>query len=228
MSAMKIQELIERIKENQYYWGGMELTSQQAAILAELSDDEYDALVATLLHEPIADYRPLHGEAYRKTYAHLVYGAFLFCMRPNPMLYPLVLAGTLGIADPSSIQYGVAALQQARPLEKVAADLLVIAEQHKNDMEILDRIGSIFYWLGLTEKGSHRVILALDEPWMILYQKRAEPETNWDEIAKILPKVKAFADAYRKRQEQQQANGYERRSVQPGEFDGWEDEQVWE
>lgn len=102
-----------------------------------------------------------------------------------------------------------------------------LIEQIKK-MEILGRINSIFYWLGLTKKGSHRVILALGDPWMTLHQERAEPKTNWGEVAKILPKVKAFEDAYRQRREQQHTEGYARHPVQSGEFDGWEDEQVWE
>jgi hypothetical protein len=231
MSAMKIHELIEQIKENENYWNGMAITAQQATALAELTDAEYDEIVTMLLREPVADYREVHGEDYRKTYAHLVYGALLFCMRPNPALYVTALAGTLAIADPSSIQYGVAALRQARPIEQIVADLLAIAEQHKDDTEITSRTAWVFYWLGISEEQgwSQYINLALDDQWAALYRKSPEPETNRQEIMKLVPKVTALMKTHTQtlQDEMKHAKGYARHPVQPGEFDGWENEQVW-
>jgi hypothetical protein len=198
MSAMKIHELIEQIKENEYYWNGMELTAQQAVALAELTDAEYGELVTMLLSEPVAAHRSLSGEDYRKTYAHLIYGALLFCMRPDPTLYSIVLEGVLGIADPSSIQYGTAALRQVRSIEQIAADLFMLAEQRKSDLEVLSHIAWVFYWLGFTTEPSWRggTCLGVDQCWATLYKEHAEPESDDQKIANITPKVGAFMKAY--------------------------------
>ena len=96
---MTAHELIRQIKENEKYWSGLALSPEQVDILASLAVDEYAEIVSSLLQESVADYRNLRGIEYRKTYAHLIYGLFLFYLRPNPHLYPVVLTGAIGIGD---------------------------------------------------------------------------------------------------------------------------------
>jgi len=196
---MNAAEIIDQIKLNEKYWGGEAITPQQIEALAHLSAAGYTEVVSTLLLEPVAAHRDLRAEAYRKTYAHLVYGALFFCLRPDPDLYNLLLTGVLGIADPSSIQYGAVALQQVRPVEQIVSDLFVIAGQNPENLELLSHIAWLFYWLGFSEDGGwwERIInIGPDGDWIKLYKENTKPETDPRETARAAQNVAKFMDAY--------------------------------
>ncbi len=192
---MTTDDLIRQIKENENYWSGVALTPEQADLLANLSVVEYTKVASSLLQESVADYRNLRGTEYQKTYAHLIYGLFLSCLRPNPSLYPAILLGAIGIGDPSSIQYGAAALQQIKPTEEIVADLFAIAKERKEDPEVLSHIAWLFYWLGFSESGvwgARNIILSLAGGWERLYKENTKPETNPQEAKKMAYKVGEF------------------------------------
>jgi hypothetical protein len=196
---MTIDELIHQIKQNEDYWTGWAITPQQVNLLANLSVDEYDQIVIALLREPVADNLDLRGEDYRRTYAHLIHGAFLFCCRPNPDLYPVLLAGTIGIGDPSSIQYGAAALQLVKPTEQIVSDLFTLAELHSDHDEILSCIAWLFYWLGFSEDekwGARMITIEIGEGLINLYKAYPLPETNSQEVAKMAQKAAEFMKAH--------------------------------
>jgi hypothetical protein len=198
---MIADELVRQIKGNEKYWSGLALTPEQVDTLTNLVVDEYAKVVTTLLQESVVDYKNLRGIEYQRTYAHLIYGVFLSCLRPNPNLYPVILMGAIGIGDPSSIQYGAAALQQIKPTEQIALDLFAIAERHKDNAEILSHIAWLFYWLGFSEKGTwgvRSIILSLNDGWEKLYRENMKPETNRQETAKMAHKAGKFMKAHYK------------------------------
>lgn len=196
---MNVDELIRQIKGNEKYWSGLDLTPEQIDILTNLAVDEYAQVVSSLLQESVIDYKNLRGIEYRRTYAHLIYGALLSRLRPNPNLYPVILMGAIEIGDPSSIKYGAAALQQIKPTEQIVLDLFAIADQHKDNAEILGHIAWLFYSLGFSEKGTWgegSIILSLNDGWEKLYRENMKPETNRQETAKMAHKAGKFMKAH--------------------------------
>ena len=197
---MTIDELIGQIKENENYWCGLAITPQQIEVLAGFTDDEYSRLASTLLRESVADHEGLQGKRYRKTYAHLVYGTFLFCLRPDKKFYQIILAGSLGIADPTSIKYGANALRLIKPVNEIVSDLFSVAEQNENNAQILRHIAWLFYWLGFSEEGwkKEMAILTADDGWIKLYKESVAPETNPQEIDRVFQRVIKFMKAHDK------------------------------
>ena len=197
---MATDELIRQIKENENYWCGLAITPQQIEALVNLTDDEYSELAGVFLRESVADNKGLQGQEYRKTYAHLVYGTFLFCLRPNKDFYQVILAGALGIADPTSIKYGANALRLIKPVNQIVTDLFNVAEQNQNNAEVLSHIAWLFYWLGFSEEGWRKemTILAADDGWIRLYKESTAPESDPQEINKVLQRVTEFMKAHYK------------------------------
>jgi hypothetical protein len=194
---MTVDELVGQIKANRNYWSGLELTRQQVEALLSFTDEEYEKVASTFLQEPVAENENLQGEEYRKTYAHLIYGTLLFCLRPNKRYYPVILKAALGIGDPTSIKYGATALYFIKPAEKILSDLFGIIEQNENNPEVLDRVSWLLYWLAFSEDGSRQQIstLSVDDNWVKLYRERAIPETNEHEVEKVSQKVTMFIKA---------------------------------
>jgi hypothetical protein len=184
---MTIDRLIRQIKENENYWCGLAITPQQIEALAHLTDDEYSKLASVLLQEAVEDNEGLRGQEYRKTYAHLVYGTFLFCLRPNKDFYQEILTGALGIADPTSIKYGANALRLLKPVNQIVFDLFRVAEQNQHDVRILRHIAWLFYWLGFSDEGWRKemAILTADDGWIRLYIESAAAESDLQEIDKV-------------------------------------------
>jgi hypothetical protein len=194
---MNADELVSQIKENKNYWSGLEITPQQVETLIGFTDDEYENVASIFLQEPVADNRNLKGEEYRKTYAHLIYGTLLFCLRPNKKFYQVILKATLGIADPTSIKYGATALYFIKPAEKILSDLFSIIEQNENNSEVLDRVAWLLYWLVYSEDGRKQQIrtLSVDDNWIKLYRESAIPATNEHEVEKVIQKATMFIKA---------------------------------
>lgn len=190
---MMADELIHQIMENADYWLG--ITPQQVNLLANLSSAEYDQILIALLQEPIAG----NEKDYRRTYAHLIHGVFLFCCRPNSDLYPVLLTGIMGIGDPSSIQYGAAALKLVKPTEQIVSDLFSLAELHSDNEKILSRIAWLFYWLGFSEDerwGPRLITIEIRKDMENLYKAYPLPETNSQEVAKMAQKAAEFMKAH--------------------------------
>ncbi|MEZ4641140.1 MAG: hypothetical protein R3E31_00085 [Chloroflexota bacterium] len=127
------------------------------AILVGFSKKDYDNMVCGFLQEPVGAHEKLRGKEYRSTYAHLLYGSILSILRPNPRLYPIVLKGALGIADPSSIQYGAYALRQMKPLEQIVEDLRNFTKENQTDKETLSHVAWLLYWFGFSTEGWWRM-----------------------------------------------------------------------
>jgi metal-responsive CopG/Arc/MetJ family transcriptional regulator len=69
--------------------------------------------------------------------------------------------------------------------------------------------------------------MTIDEP-LLLEVDQVIDELNTTRSAFIRQVLEEAVKRYHVRSlEQQQAEGYARKPVQPGEFDGWEDEQAW-
>jgi hypothetical protein len=194
---MTVDELVNQIKGNKKYWSGLEITPQQVEALISFTDDEYEKVASIFLREPVADNKNAQGEEYRKTYAHLIYGTFLFCLRPNKNYYQVILKGALGIADPTSIKYGATALYFIKPVEQILSDLFSVIEQNENNPEILDRVAWLLYWLIFSEEEwKHKVnTLSVDDNWIKLYRESAIPETNEQEVEKVIQKATKFMKA---------------------------------
>lgn len=165
--------------------------------LASLPQPGYDEVVSLLLATPVPEHRHLRGPAYRAAYRSRVDGCILYALRPNPDLYPTVLAGALEIDDPSSVQYAVAALCRVQPPEKVAQDFLDIAEQAHDDWPQLERISFLFYYLGLGIDGSWRPpTFACDEYNPIEVTPIPQPVSHLAERIKAARKVEEFRARY--------------------------------
>jgi hypothetical protein len=196
---MNAEDFIRQIRENENYWSGLAITPEQAQVLNTFSDDEYAKVAKRLLQEPTAKNEGLQGIEYRRTYAHLVFGVFLLCLRPNKNLYQNLLQGVLGIADPSSIQYGAFALRHIKPVEQVVSDLFEIAKKNQGNGNVLSHIAWLFYWLGFLEEGIYRTgkrMISIEGEWIKLYRENAEPETNFQEIEKVTSSVAEFMKAH--------------------------------
>ena len=194
---MTADELVSQIKENKNYWSGLEITPQQIDTLISFNDDEFENVASIFLQEPVADNKNLKGEEFRKTYAHLIYGTLLFCLRPNKKFYQVILKAALGIADPTSIKYGATALYFIEPAEKILSDLFRIVEQNENNSEVLDRVTWLLYWLTFSEDGRRQQLrtLSVDNNWIKLYRESKIPTTNEYEVEKVSQKVAMFMKA---------------------------------
>lgn len=105
------------------------------------------------------------------------------------------MSAAIEIGDPSSIQYGAAALQQIKLTEEIVFDLFAIANQRKEDSEILRHIAWLFYWLGFSENGvwtARNILLSLDGGWEKLYKENTRPETNLQETEKMADEAGKF------------------------------------
>ncbi len=192
---MTLAELVRQIKKNENYWSGLEITPQQIEALTNLSPEEYDNVVCTFMQEPVRDYTELQGVAYRETYAHLVYGSILSILRPNPILYPILLAGVLQIADPSSMSYGAFALRRLTPIEQIVKDLQEISDKHQDDKKLLSHIAWLLYWLGFSEEDQWRtpeMPISVEGNFTSLTTKTVQPATDYQEVAKMTEWASGF------------------------------------
>lgn len=198
----KVGEIISQIKRDEGYWGIADITQEQAKTLRNFSYAEYSEVVRRLLEEPVGDYSDKRGKEYRETYAHLVYGCFLFILRPKPELYKTLLIGTLGIADPTSIQYGVLALRLVKPVDEIANDLYIIAGEHQDNRELLQHIAWALYWLGFLIHGdnaawveNHRVVSVHDN-LASLHEESAKSDTDSEKANKMAGWAMEFVKKY--------------------------------
>ena len=197
---MTADELVSQIKENKNYWNGLEITPQQVETLISFTDDEYEKVASIFLQEPVTENKNLQGKEYRKTYAHLIYGTLLFCLRPNEKFYQVILSAALKIADPTSIKYGATALYFIKPVELILSDLFSIIEQNENNPDVLDGVAWLLYWLVSSEEGKKQQIntLNVDDNWIKLYRESAIPVTNEREVEKVIQKATMFIKAHSK------------------------------
>lgn len=163
------------------------MTPDQIEQLVNLAPGEYAQVVLVLLREPVGDKAGLRGLDYRSTYRCRMDGCLLFLLRPSIDLYDDVPVGALGIADPSDIQYGAAALQQVKSSEQVALDLIRITGKYKDDDETLAHIFDLFYWLGFTAKSllQPRVTISLPEAVVPVSIERTPPEPDPTKVTEV-------------------------------------------
>ena len=196
---MKAEDFIRQIKENENYWSGLAITPEQVQVLNSFSEAEYAEVVKRLLQEPTAKNEDLQGIEYRRAYAHVLFGVFLLCLRPDQNLYQDLLKGVVGIADPSSIQYGAFALRQIKPVEQVVSDLFEIAQENHGNGNVLSHIAWLFYWLGFLQEGIYRIdkhTIGIEGDWLTMYREHVEPESNLQEIEKVTSRVAEFMKAH--------------------------------
>jgi hypothetical protein len=127
---MRLNDLLEVVGAK-----GIFLSREYTKALYSLEQGEYDQVVSYLL-----------TENFPNTPTRRVNGCIFFTVRPNLALYPLVLAGTLDIDDPSSVRDGVVALLQVKSADNIAEDLLIQLEDASDTQA--SRILSMFYWMG--------------------------------------------------------------------------------
>ena len=183
---MQIDAIVQQISHRDF-WA---FTSDDIDVLAHVSSAEYAEVVSRLLASPV-QLTGLSGLAYRAAYRPRVTGCVLFTMRPQAALYETVLHGAFGIADPTSIKHGAAALVQVRSTPQVAYDVMLAALALQASDWIIEQSLSLLYWIGFTPRALQRQRMPelYDPPITALWQERTRPMVTADQATAIAHEI---------------------------------------
>jgi len=180
---MQLDSVLQQILQRDFW----EFIPDDVALLANLSPADYAEVIRQLLAMPV-QLAGLTDLAYRAAYRCRVTGCVLFTMRPQPSLYDAVLQGAFGIADPTSIKHGAAALVQVRPTPRAARDVVqATMGLHPSDW-LIEQSLSLLYWIGFTPRALHqqRMPELYAPPITALWIERTRPLATPEEVTAVV------------------------------------------
>jgi hypothetical protein len=186
---MRLDPVVQQICQRDFW----DFTPDDIDVLANLPPADYAEVIRQLLAMPVRT-EELTGLAYRAAYRCRVTGCVLFTMWPQPPLYDAILQGAFGIADPTSIKHGAAALVQVRPTPRVALDVVHATFDLRPSDWLIERSLSLLYWIGFTPRGlqQQRMPEVYAPPITALWIERSRPLVSSDEALHAAHDIASF------------------------------------
>ena len=179
---MQLDSVVQQICQRDFW----DFTPDDLDVLASLRPADYAEVIRRLLAMPV-HIEGLSGLAYRAAYRCRVTGCVLFTMRPQPPLYDAVLQGAFGIADPTSIKHGAAALVQVRSTPQAARAVVQAAIALQPSDWLIEQSLSLLYWIGFTPRRlqQQRMPELYEPPITALWIERTRPVVTPDEATAV-------------------------------------------
>jgi hypothetical protein len=186
---MRLDSIVQQIWQRDFW----DFTPDDIDVLANLPPANYAEVIGQLLAMPVPTVG-LSGLAYRAAYRCRVTGCVLFTMRPQPPLYHAVLRGAFGIADPTSIKHGAAALVQVRSTPRVALDVVQATFDLGPSDWLIEQSLSLLYWIGFRPGGlqQQRMPEVYAPPITALWIERSRPLVSPDEALHAAHDIASF------------------------------------